>query len=122
MRVLIVDDEADFRTSIIEILQLNGCQAFGVGSLSDYFALSATDLFDLAVIDWRLKDGDGLNVLRHIREGRNVPVVLITGSAAFESPAAKWDLKPDLYIAKPFAVEPLLAFIKAMTVSHPDDV
>lgn len=111
MRVLVVDDETDFRESLVEILQLKGHSTLGAGSLADYFALEADNCFDLAVIDRQLTDGDGLEVLQHIRQTREIPAVLITGSAEFEAENPATQPVADLCIAKPFAVKPLLDFI-----------
>lgn len=112
MRVLIVDDETDFRESLIEILQIKGHSTFGAGSVSDYFAIERSSDFDLAVIDRQLTDGDGLEILAHIKHSRQVPVVLITGSVEFETRDTVDELAADLCIAKPFAVKPLLDFIE----------
>lgn len=114
MRVLVVDDETDFRASLIEILELKGHQAIGAGSVAEYLALGTENTFDLAVIDRQLNDGNGLEILRHIRQTRQVPAVLITGSADFNSADPESEAVPDLCIAKPFAVQPLLSFIEEL--------
>ena len=119
MRVLVVDDEADFRQSLIEILEIKGHVALGAGSVADYFAMQATSTFDLAVIDRQLADGDGLEILRHIRQTRHIPAVLITGSAEFEVADPQGEVVADLYIAKPFAVYPLLNFIEKLRSQSP---
>jgi DNA-binding response OmpR family regulator len=115
MRVLVVDDETDFRESLIEILELKGHTALGAGSVADYFALEAVNHFDLAVIDRQLSDGDGLQILQHIRQTRQMPAVLITGSYAPDVGNPDPDATADLCIAKPFAVQPLLAFIEQLS-------
>lgn len=112
MQVLVVDDETDFRESLIEILEIKGHTALGAGSVAEYFALEASNRFDLVIIDRQLTDGDGLEILRHIRQTRPVPVVLITGSAEFVVNNPEIEAMPDLCIAKPFAVQTLLSFIE----------
>lgn len=111
MRVLVVDDEFDFRESLIEILQIKGHDAFGVGSIADYFHLPASTTFDLAVIDRMLTDGDGIEVMRHIQQTKQSRVVLISGLSSLESADLASDIVPDLRISKPFIVKPLLEFI-----------
>jgi len=111
MRVLVIDDEFDFRESLIEILQIKGHEAFGVGSVFDYFNLPATTTFDLAVVDRLLADGNGVEVMRHIRQTKHARVVLMTGLLSFESMDLSADIVPDLCICKPFTVQPLLDFI-----------
>lgn len=116
MRVLVVDDEIDFRESLIEILQIKGHDAFGVGSIADYFRLPASTTFDLAVIDRMLTDGDGIEVMRHIRKTKQSRVVLISGLVSPESTDLASDIVPDLCISKPFIVKPLLEFIALLSV------
>lgn len=114
MRVLVVDDETDFRESLIEILELKGLVALGAGSLAEYFTVQAMNAFDLVVIDRQLPDGNGLDILQHIRQTHNMPAVLITGSAEFKTADVLSEAVPDLCIAKPFAVQPLLDFIEQL--------
>ncbi|UOD50090.1 response regulator [Orrella daihaiensis] len=114
MRVLVVDDETDFRESLIEILEIKGHTALGAGSVAEYFTLQAANRFDLVVIDRQLPDGNGLEILQHIRKTHKVPAVLITGSAEFKTADPVSEAVPDLCIAKPFAVQPLLDFIEQL--------
>lgn len=114
MRVLVVDDETDFRESLIEILELKGHVALGAGSVAEYFSTQATKHFELVVIDRQLPDGSGLEILQHIRQTHKIPAVLITGSAELQVPGPQTEAQPDLCIAKPFAVQPLLAFIEQL--------
>lgn len=114
MRVLVADDEVDFRESLIEILQIKGHEAFGVGSVGAFNALLNSVPFDLAVVDRMLPDGDGLQILRSIRQACDVPIVLITGSTEFDANRLGRENTPDLCIAKPFTVQPLLNFIEQM--------
>lgn len=115
MRVIVVDDELDFRESMIEILQMKGHEAFGVGSVVDYFNLPATTTFDLAVVDCLLVDGDSEKIISHIRRTKNARVVLVTGSVHFDSLKLPSEITPDLYIQKPFTVQPLLSYIAQLS-------
>jgi DNA-binding response OmpR family regulator len=115
MRVLVVDDEFDFRESLIEILQIKGHDAFGVGSIADYFHLPESITFDLAVIDRLLTDGDGIEIARHIRKTKQSRVVLISGVVSLELGDFASEIVPDLRISKPFIVKPLLEFIAQLS-------
>lgn len=111
MNVLIVEDETDFRESLIEILAIKGHDAIGIGSVSEFFLLSSTHQFDLMVIDCSLPDGDGLQILREVRASCKVPIAVVSGATELESSLDALS-KPDLFIKKPFAIQPLLAFIE----------
>lgn len=70
---------------------------------------SELKLFDGAIVDIHLPDGDGLTILRAIRENANVPIVLISGSGTANSRADAIDLGADDYVMKPFSIRELQA-------------
>ncbi len=114
MNVLIVEDEVDFRESLVEILEIKGHEAKGIGSIAEFAALAHKENFDLIVIDLILPDGDGLEILRLVRLNSKTPVVLVTGSSQCQS-AIEAKLRPDLFITKPFAVQPLLKYVDQLS-------
>jgi DNA-binding response OmpR family regulator len=113
MNVLIVEDDVDFRDSLIEILEIKGHEAKGIGSIAEFIALAHIENFDLIVVDLILQDGDGLEILRLVRLSSKTPVVLVTGSSQSQS-AIEAKLSPDLFITKPFAVQPLLKYVEQL--------
>ena len=114
MNVLIVEDEVDFRESLIEILEIKGHEAKGIGSIAEFVALTHKEVFDLIVVDLMLPDGNGLEILSLVRLSSKTPVVLVTGSSECQS-AIEAKLRPDLFIAKPFAVQPLLKYVDQLS-------
>ena len=78
---MIVDDEANIRLSLRLILEREGYQVAEAGSVAEFAALSAP-LADAYLVDVRLPDGTGVDLLRRIRESSaDVPVVMISGQA-----------------------------------------
>lgn len=112
MNIVVADDDIDFRVSLIEILEIKGHQALGVGSLSDFFSLYDEADFDLAVVDRMFPDGDGLEIVSHIRRHSSIPIVLISGNDYDGS--NKTPNSPNLFLAKPFIVQPLLAYLQSL--------
>lgn len=111
MNIVVADDDIDFRVSLIEILEIKGHQALGVGSLSDFYSLYDEADFDLAVVDRMFPDGDGLDIVSHIRRRSSIPIVLISGND-YED-ANSTSNSPNLFLAKPFVVQPLLAYLQS---------
>ncbi|PSJ52142.1 response regulator transcription factor [Pseudaminobacter soli (ex Li et al. 2025)] len=70
---------------------------------------SELKMFDGAIVDIHLPDGDGLTTLRTIRENTDVPIVLISGSGTANSRADAIDLGADDYVMKPFSIRELQA-------------
>ena len=81
--------------------------------------LSGASTYDVALIDLRLPDGSGLDVLAHIREhGLPMAVVMLTGSSYQEPAIIALKAGADDYLVKPFGVAELLARIRALNRRH----
>jgi diguanylate cyclase (GGDEF)-like protein len=101
-RILLVDDEKLARTLYGDYLTAVGHAVTAVGSLQEARAALAADRFDAVVTDLILPGGDGMEVLRHVRERHpGVEVVVITGLdkvapavRAIKSGAAEYLVKP----------------------------
>ena len=77
-----------------------------------------TENYDLAVLDLGLPKMDGLAVLRKWREaGRDLPVLILTARGAWAERVEGIDAGADDYLAKPFAMEELLARARALLAS-----
>ena len=75
-RVLVVDDERLVRWSLTQRLRADGMEVIEAGSSAE--ALQAREL-DAAILDYRLPDGNGISVLRRLREiDPDLPVVMLT--------------------------------------------
>ena len=114
MRILVVEDER----SIADLLE-RGLTAEGYavtcahdGADGERRALSGD--FDLVLLDILLPERDGLEVLRTIRAGRpELPVIMLTAKGEIEDKVEGLDLGADDYMSKPFALDELLARIRA---------
>lgn len=115
MRVLVVEDDADLNRQLCEALKDAG---YAVDSASDgeegHF-LGDTEPYDAVVLDLGLPQIDGLSVLeRWRREGRNMPVLILTARDRWSDKVAGIDAGADDYVAKPFHVEEVLARLRAL--------
>ena len=116
MKILVVDDERAVRDSLRRALELEG---YSVELASDgeeaLERLSANGDTDAMILDVLMPGMDGLEVCRRVRrEGNRIPVLMLTARAEVENRVAGLDAGADDYVAKPFALEELLARMRAL--------
>ena len=108
MRVLIVDDERSIRTSAAVAIQAAGHSAETADSGHIAILKLQEDAYDLAFLDLRLGDQDGLEVLEQIkRQHSKLPVVVFTAYASVASAVAAMQKGAFDYLEKPFTPEQL---------------
>jgi NtrC-family two-component system response regulator AlgB len=112
MRVLIVDDERSIRTSAAVAIQAAGHSAETADSGQIAILKLQEDAYDLAFLDLRLGDEDGLEVLEQIkRQHAKLPVVVFTAYASIGSAVAAMQKGAFDYLEKPFTPEHLRRII-----------
>ncbi len=116
MRILVVDDDAAVRDSLRRALQLEGYEVQLVGDGSEALALLESDgAADAVVLDVLMPRVDGLEVCRRLRSvGNTVPVLMLTARDEVSDRVAGLDAGADDYLVKPFALEELLARLRAL--------
>jgi two-component system, OmpR family, response regulator MprA len=116
MKVLVVDDERAVRDSLRRALELQGYQVDLAADGAEALArLESNGQPDAVVLDILMPGIDGLEVCRRIREnGNEVPVLMLTARDAVGDRVAGLDAGADDYLVKPFALEELLARIRAL--------
>jgi two-component system response regulator MprA len=116
MRVLVVDDERAVRDSLRRALELQGYEVDLANDGSEALArLETNGQPDAVVLDILMPGIDGLEVCRRIRQqGNEVPVLMLTARDAVGDRVAGLDAGADDYLVKPFALEELLARIRAL--------
>jgi len=115
MRVLVVDDEPAVRQALDRALRFEGYEtemaADGVGALSALAERPA----DAMVLDVAMPAVDGLEVCRRLRAGGDgTPILLLTARVAISDRVSGLDAGADDYLVKPFALEELLARLRAL--------
>ena len=114
-RVLIVEDELKTRESLAEGLRLESWQIATAATGSEAIAILNTGAYDLIVLDRMLPDGDGLAVLRHLRErGIQTPVLMLTARGELNDRVTGLEGGADDYLAKPFAFAEVVARCRAL--------
>lgn len=115
MRVLIVEDYAPLRDSISRAFSEAGYATDSAADGAEGLWYARGGSYDALVLDIGLPERDGLSVLRALREGGiRTPVLLLTARDAVSDRVRGLDLGADDYLVKPFALEELLARVRAL--------
>jgi two-component system, OmpR family, response regulator MprA len=116
MKVLVVDDERAVRDSLRRALELEGYEVeLAVDGGDALHRLDANGQPDAVILDVLMPGVDGLEVCRRIRgKGNPVPVLMLTARAEIENRVSGLDAGADDYLPKPFALEELLARLRAL--------
>ena len=113
--VLVVDDEPEVRSSLEGGLAFEGYDVSTAPDGGRALGLLAERLPDVVVLDVMMPFVDGLEVCRRIRaKGYDVPVLLLTARDATVDRVEGLDAGADDYLVKPFALEELLARLRAL--------
>jgi DNA-binding NtrC family response regulator len=108
-RVLFVDDETDFRETLIKRMQKRGVAAFGVPSGEEALSWLQQQAADIVVLDVRMPGMDGIQTLRAIkRDHPLLEVILLTGHASLEIAREGMQLGAFDYLMKPIDIDELL--------------
>jgi two-component system response regulator MprA len=115
VRILVVDDDLAVCRSIDRALRLEGYEVDTVASGGEALEAVASGSPDALVLDLQLPDLDGLAVCRRIREaGDDIPILMLTARHGIDDRVQGLDAGADDYLVKPFALEELLARLRAL--------
>ncbi len=113
LRLLLVDDEAEFLEPTAERLARRGIECATVESGEDALRALQNLPFDCLVVDVRMPGMDGLELLRLIRRDHAaLPVILLTGHASIELGVRGMDLGAFEYLLKPVDLDELLDTVR----------
>jgi two-component system response regulator MprA len=115
MKILVVDDERAVRESLRRALELEGYDVDLAGDGLEGLARVDESQPDVLILDVLMPGMDGLEMCRRLRRsGNRLPVLMLTARDAVENRVAGLDAGADDYVTKPFALEELLARVRAL--------
>ena len=115
MRILVVEDDKDLNAQLAEALRDAGYVVDTAFDGEEGHFLGDTEPYDAVVLDIGLPLMDGLSVLEQWRrEGRAMPVLLLTARDRWSDKVQGIDAGADDYVAKPFHIEEVLARLRAL--------
>lgn len=113
-RVLIVDDDAQILRALSTGLRASGYEVLVAPDGRTALDAAATGAPDVVLLDLGLPDFDGSEVIRRLRSWSEVPVIILSVRESQEDKVRALDLGADDYVTKPFAMDELLARMRAV--------
>jgi two-component system response regulator MprA len=115
VRILVVDDEPQLRRALERALKLEGYEVGLAVDGDEALTEVASSPYDAIVLDVLMPNRDGLSACRELRErGDRTPVLMLTARDAVQDRVDGLDAGADDYVVKPFALEELLARLRAL--------
>ena len=115
MRILLVEDEAEFARTLRGALERDRFVVDWVGSLALASESSRSGVYELVLLDRTLPDGDGLGLIARFRaDNPGVPIIVLSARGELIDRVAGLDDGADDYLVKPFDLEEMLARIRAV--------
>lgn len=116
MRILVIEDEHKIARAVTRALEQESYAVDTVYDGDEGYAMATTEPYDLAIID-RMIPGeyDGLAIVKAMRDAKiHTPVLLLTALGSTSDKTKGLDSGADDYLVKPFALEELLARVRAL--------
>ena len=112
MRILVVEDDDNTRTGLVEILTLEGFEVTAVASAEAAANMLNLD-FSIVLTDLRLPGGSGLDLIKNVRQtGREVFCILMTAFSTPESYLEGKNLGVNAWLNKPISIDKLLSLLQ----------
>jgi len=112
MQVLVVEDDREIRALMQSSLSVEGFDVITAVSISEATAVLSNSTVDVIVLDLGLPDGDGISLVRTVRQRHSIPILVVSARHQEAQKIALLDAGADDYLTKPFSVAELLARIR----------
>lgn len=115
MRILLLEDEPEMASALKAALARRQVIVDHVSTLADAEAVAELWPYDVVVLDRRVPDGEGLDLIPKLRSlGVEAPILMLTALGSINDRVSGLDAGADDYLSKPFAVEELMARLRAL--------
>lgn len=116
MRILIIEDEHKIAHALRKTLQQETYAVDVAYDGDDGYAMATTEPYDMAIIDWMIPgEYNGIEIVKAMRKAKiHTPVLLLTAKGTIDDRTTGLDAGADDYLVKPFALEELLARVRAL--------
>jgi two-component system KDP operon response regulator KdpE len=112
-RVLVCDDEPQILRALRVVLREAGFEAIPAETAEEALDRAAVRPPDAAIIDLVLPDGDGVDVVRRLREWTQMPILVLSAIGEEEEKVRALEAGADDYVTKPFGARELVARLQA---------
>ncbi|MGB5765310.1 MAG: response regulator transcription factor [Arenicellales bacterium] len=115
MRILVIEDEKNLREQLVTRLQQQRYAVDAASDGEDGLFMATEYPFDAAVIDLGLPKLSGIEVIKQLRaNGYELPILILTARSRWQEKGEGLEAGGDVYLAKPFHFEELLARLRAL--------
>lgn len=112
-KILLVEEEENIRVFVNALLDSNGYQVVFANGVASGKMMYNSYVPDLVILDLGLPDGDGSEVLAHIREKDFTPVIVLSARSEESEKVRLLDMGANDYVTKPFGTSELLARVRS---------
>lgn len=116
-KVLVVDDEEDYRIIIKDVLEGAGCHVTVAADGEAGLKALGGDSYQVVLVDWMMPRMDGQTFVQHLRRDpakKDLPVIMLTVKQTADDELEALHFGVDDFIVKPFQAEDLLARLRAV--------
>ncbi len=119
--ILIIDDDKRLRELLEDYLKEKKYKIYLCDDFSSANEILQYFLFDLVIIDRMMPSGDGIDLIKIIKENKNIPVIMLTALGESENRIQGLEYGADDYLSKPFEPEELYLRIKKLLNLYRDN-
>jgi two-component system, OmpR family, KDP operon response regulator KdpE len=112
-RILVIQNQAELQRTLRASLRARLCDVMAARTGREALALAASGLPDAIILDLSLPDANGIEVIVELRSRYRVPIIVLSGRASPCDKIGALDAGADDYVTKPFAMDELLARLRA---------
>jgi Response regulators consisting of a CheY-like receiver domain and a winged-helix DNA-binding domain len=113
-KILFVDDEEPIRELVRFYIEKEGFTMLEAGNGVEALEVFENDYVDLAIVDVMMPKMDGWELVKEMKEIRDVPVIMLTAMGESKDKLKGFDLGVDDYVVKPFDPDELMARVKTI--------
>jgi len=112
-RILVIEDDAAIRRVLRISLQAGGYEVLEAEAAAPGISIIGTEAPRVVILDLGLPDTDGLDVIKHVREWSQVPIIVLSARGRESDKVKALDRGANDYLTKPFGMQELMARIRA---------
>lgn len=115
--ILLVEDDVALRSMLSMLFRNSGFDIVEAGDYSSALNVIEAQNFHLALLDWMIPGGSGIQIIKQLRKSvhyQNIPIIMLTAKAAEDNHVEGFDVGADDYVTKPFSNKELLGRVKAL--------
>ena len=112
-QILVVDDDQELRTTLVEVLEQEGLQAVAARSADDALERLKQETFDLILLDLVMPGTDGMTAIPLVRrQAPRTRIIVMTAYASVQNAVQSLQQGADDYIVKPFKIDGLMLTVR----------